>query len=393
MGDIRDIFFEVPKNSSLEALESYGDGFTQWQRGCNWWIGDLARYCEAWYPDTWHQVFPEWISPDLVARCKAVASAYPNEEDRNPLATWTVHMQNGRQDDRIQRVQAHVDAGRTSDEARKADATERRDSTHPRWLLAVDVNYHLHRHWHSGAGVEAASQVAGWVDRTTKRLKEKGLTDVLCCFDSTRNFRKELTARWEHKYKPRPKKEPELIEQLTLVRDLLEGHGFCCVAIDDFEADDVMASAAKQFDGRVSLLTQDKDLRQCLSDRCNILLDVKWQEDEMSGDQVPEYQWLSAKQHTDATGVSPDRWPSYQAIAGDNVDGIKGVVGIGTKGATDLIREFGSVSATIHAAKDGDERITQKQRGALIDFEIRADITRQLVTLRTDLELPTDTRI
>lgn len=379
---------------TIEEAESFGRGLVEQQRDVMFQLGDLARYCEARWPDTWHQVIPEYASPGMIARAAGVARAYPKESDRTTDATYTQYMQAAGKPDRLKVLESFIDRGLTSDEARRADASERKDASHPRWMAAFDVHYHTHRYWFSGAGVEAAAQVAGWVDRTTTRLKDKGLTDVLCCFDSPRNFRKELTSDWEDKYKGnRGPKEPELVQQLTLVRELLEGNGFCCVALDGFEADDVMASAASQFDGRVTLVTQDKDLKQCLSDRCNILLDVKWQEDELSCTSIPEYKWLSAKQHTEETGVSPDRWPSYQAIAGDSVDGIKGVAGIGTKGAADLIQRFGSVTVAIQAAKDGDERIRPKQRKALIDFEPLFDITWQLVTLRTDLELPTNTRI
>jgi 5'-3' exonuclease len=377
----------------IQQLESFGTEIVGMQKGIMWWLGDCASYAARRFPDTWEQCFPVGVSPGLIARAKGVAEAYPSENDRNPLATWTIHAQNAGKSDRIERVQAHVDAGRTSDEARKADANERKDTDRPRWLLAVDVNYHLHRMWHSGAGVEAAMQVAGWVERTAKRLQEKGLTDVACCFDSNRNFRKDLTADWEDKYKPRPPKDPELVQQLTLVYELLEGRGFCCAVRHGFEADDVMASAASQFGGRVTLLTQDKDLRQCLSDRCNILLDVEWTNDETSGEMLPEYKWLSAKQHTEETAIRPDQWTEYQTLCGDSVDGIKGAAGIGTKGAADLIQEFGTAAGAIQAANDGDERIKPRKREALIAFEELADVTRQLVTLRTDLELPTATRI
>ncbi len=394
MSRLRKRFLDC-KDLTIEEVESFGHGLAEQQRDVMFQLGDLARYCEATYPDIWHQVFPEWTSPGLVDRCKGVTKAYPAEADRQIDATYSIYMQNANRPDRIQRVQSHVDDGHTSDEARKADSTERRDATHPRWMLAFDIHYYLHAHFHSGAAVEAASQVAGWVDRTAKRLKDKGLTDVLCCFDSPNSFRKKLTEDWDDKYKGnRGPKEPELVQQLTLVRELLEGHGFCCLALDGFEADDLMASAASQFDGKVTLVTKDKDLRQCLSGgRCNILLDIVWQEDEMSGDQEPEYMWLDAKKHSDETGVLPGLWAFYQAICGDSVDGIKGVSGIGKKGAADLVQQFGSVATVIQAAKDDDERIKPRQRQALIDFEEQADITRQLVTLRTDLELPTSTRI
>jgi len=382
-------YFEC-EGLTIEQAEAFGNEFAKMQRDIMFWIADLARYSETRWPDTHCQVWPEGISVGMLSRASGVGQAYPNKEDRQFEATYTQYMQAAGKRNRLEVLAAIAEEGLTSDESRKELPDT---SSRPRWLLAVDVNYHLHSMWHSGAGVEAAMQVAGWVERTAKRLQAKGLTDVACCFDSPGNFRKELTADLEDKYKPRPPKDPELVQQLTLVRELLEGHGFCCAAVHGFEADDVMASYAANFGDRVTLLTRDKDLKQCLSDRCNLLLDVKWTSDETSGEMMPEYKWLSAKQHTEDTGIRPDQWAEYQAICGDNVDGIKGVPGIGTKGAADLIQAFGTVAGVIQAAKDDDERITQKKREAIIAFEERADVTRQLVTLRTDLELPTNTRI
>jgi 5'-3' exonuclease len=394
---LRPQFFDVPTNSTQESLQGHGTSFAELQRGINWWIGDLARYAEARWPDTWHQVFPEWISPGLVDRCKAVAKAYPNEEDRNPDCTYTQHMQLANKPDRKKLLEEVARNGLTSDESRKTtqEASEAGTDEPPvaRWLLAVDVNYHLHRHWFSGAGVEAATRVSEWIQRTVERLTEKGLTDVACCFDSQRNFRKELTAEWEAKYKDRPPKDPELVQQLQLVGELLTQAGFRCVTVDGFESDDVLASYAAQFDGRVTILTQDKDLKQALSESCNMLLDVEWEEDQTSGDMLPTYKWLSAKQHTETTGLRPDQWPDYQAIWGDTVDGIKGAPGIGEKGAKDLILEFGTVDAVIQAAREEDERIKPKKREALLQLAGQLDTVRQLVTMRTDVRVPMDTRI
>lgn len=378
---------------TIEEAEQYGTELAKLQRDIMFWCADLARYAEARWPDTHQQIWPEWVSPGMVSRASGVGKAYPQEKDREAEATYTVYMQNSNRPDRIARVQAHVDAGRTSDEARAADQAERAEDNRPRWLLAVDVNYFLHRFWFSGAGVEAAVGVAQWVQRTVARLKDKGLTDVACCFDAPTNHRKELTASWEDKYKDRPPKDPELVQQLRLVCELLDGYGFECVARQGMEADDVMASFAAQFEGRITLLTQDKDLRQALSDHCNVLLDVEWTEDETSGEMLPDYKWLSAKQHTEATGIRPDQWTEFQTLAGDSVDGIKGAPGIGEVGATDLIREFGTAEAVIEAAKAENEKIKPSKRKALIEFEPKLSVTRQLVTLKTDLPIPATTRI
>lgn len=376
----------------MEELQSYGMGFAGWQRDAYWMIGDLAKYAESRWPEIWHQVFPEWVSPGLVDRCKAVAKAYPNEEDRNPFCSWTQHMREAGKPDRKELLEAIANEGLTTDESRKAAKTAE-PGGRKRWLLAVDVNYFLHRFWYSGSGVEAAKQVSDWIGRTVERLKAKGFTDCVACFDGPNNFRKKLTAEWEDQYKPRPPKEPELIQQLQLVRQLIHDSGIRCVTVDGFEADDLMASYAAQFEGRVTILSQDKDLKQCLNERVNMLLDIQWEQDPTSGDMMPAYQWLSAKQHTETSGIRPDQWAEFQAIWGDNVDGIKGAIGIGEAGAKALMQQFDTLDAVIEAARADDEQIKPKKREALLQLAARLDVVRQLVTLRTDIDVPGDTRI
>lgn len=374
---------------TLQEAQEYGEWFAKLQRDIMFYIGDLARVAERKWPDTHQQIWPEWVSPGLISRAAGVCRAYPTEADRQHECTYSQYMQNAGKPDRHERLQAIVDAGLTTDESRKADQQERAT----RWCLAIDVNYFLHRFWYSGANVEAAAGVASWIQRTVERLKEKGLTDVACCFDSKVNNRKELTTEWDDKYKDRPKKDPELAQQLNLVHELLKGHGFACVSVEGYEGDDCMASIAKQFPGNVTLMTQDKDVRQCLSDKCNMLLDVEWVQDPTSAEMIPQYKWLSAKQHTEETGIPPKMWTEYQAIMGDSTDGIKGAVGIGQKGAADLVKLFGMVESAIEAAKNGDDRIPAKKRQALIDFEQKLEVTRKLVTLVDSLEIPSTTRV
>jgi 5'-3' exonuclease len=389
------------KDLTPAEAERLGEAIATIARDVQFWAGDLARYSEARWPDTHHQCWPAWVSPGMLARTAGVCRAYPKEADRQHECTYSQFLQVAGKPDR-QKLLAEM-VGLTTDESR---ATQRGDGPtvpktepeagslpSPRWLLAIDVNYFLHRFWHSGAGVEAAGGVASWVTRTVARLKEKGLTDVACCFDAPDNHRKALTKDWEDGYKQRPPKDPELAQQLNLVRDLLQKANLACVSVEGMEADDVMASYAKQFEGKITLLTQDKDCRQSLSGKCNILLDVTWSEDDTSGEHLPDYKWLTAKTHTETTGIPPEKWVDYQTIMGDNCDGIRGVEGIGQKGAADLVKEFGTVEAVIAAAKAGAASITPKKREAIVAFEPKLEVTRKLVTLRDNLTVPSTTRI
>jgi flagellar biosynthesis GTPase FlhF len=112
---------EIAPNTPLEEFETWLGLLLECQRDVLWQIGDLALAVERQHPHTFHQAFPEWVSPDLIERCKAVSKAYAPHE-RNILATWTIHMQNAKRPDRVALVDAAVDAGQTSDENRKNPA-------------------------------------------------------------------------------------------------------------------------------------------------------------------------------------------------------------------------------------------------------------------------------
>jgi DNA polymerase-1 len=209
-----------------------------------------------------------------------------------------------------------------------------------------------------------------------------------------------LTEGWENKYKPRSEKDSDIVGQLRLVEQLLKDSNIQTVSLPDMEADDVMASYAKQFAGKVTLLTGDKDMRQCLSGKCNILKDVTWEQHQETGQFVPKYDWVSAKAHvetgmtynsTKIAGITPEQWPHFQALVGDSTDGIKGCEGIGAKGAMKLILDHGSVQGVIAACKDNNADLSEIKRLAVLDFEEIANAMLLLTTLVTDLKVPEPT--
>ncbi|MFO7900233.1 MAG: hypothetical protein R6V58_14380, partial [Planctomycetota bacterium] len=67
------------KGLTQEQAESYGTGLIDTQKGLYWWIGDAARYAKdvLHLGDNYSQIFPANTSPGLIARCEAVARAYP----------------------------------------------------------------------------------------------------------------------------------------------------------------------------------------------------------------------------------------------------------------------------------------------------------------------------
>ena len=391
----------------LEEFEIWLQVLIEQHRAINWRIGDLVNAVQRQYPPVWEQAIPLGVSPDMISRYSGVASAY-KLDDRNGDANWTIHAQNAKNPDRLSVVQAHVDAGHTSDEARKTPVTvaevvpepvvEQEPEDTNRWLLCVDISYYINRQFPK-SGATTAVDVCGWLARLILHLVEtKNLTDVVVCFDGPNNHRKKLTEGWEFPYKDkRTEKDTELVVQLNAIPDRLKELNIPCVKLDGFEADDVMASYAAQFPGKVTLMTADKDLRQCLSPKCNILRDVSWEENTDTGQHLRTFDWVSAKKHFEdgvtyggvkAAGITPEQWPHYQAIAGDPVDEIKGCIGIGGKGALDLIHAHGTVQGVIQACKDGTANLTPKKVDAVLDFEPFAETTLLLTTMRKDLPVP-----
>lgn len=437
----------VLPRTDLEDFQKVCEYVCVLQRAINWWIGDLAAAAERQHPTTHFQAWPEWASPDMIARCKAISEAY-SETERNLYATWTTHMHLAKRPDRVEAVQLAVEDGLTSDAVRKnppqpvveeekveevveqeAPAeTQEQTVEEPKppaepelWLMVVDVNYLVVRAYASGMGIEAANTVVQWLLRLIERLRPMpfGLTDVVCAMDSTTNHRKTLTAEWEAGYKNRTKKTPDLVEQLQLAPQLLAKHNLPVVSLEGMEADDIMASYAKQFPGRVTLFSGDKDMRQCLSANCNILDSVKWEEHPETGNQVPVYNWIIREykppadnptkekppnvschmtdgdiyNSTHIVGITPELWSHFQALCGDSVDNIKGCPGIGAKKAMELILAHGTMQAVIAACKDGTADLSAKDRMSVLDFESVSEVMLKLTTLRTDLPVPMTTRL
>lgn len=411
----------IRHDTTIEELSQRAELACIDQRGVNWWIGDYALAAERLFGELAPQVWPEWMSPDHIARCKAVSAAYPLE-DRNIHATWTTHYHYTKMLDRVKLVQAAVDAGLTSDEARKATSLPAEEESpaespkeaampaepakpsppaaKPGWLLAVDANYYV-RSRYEREGLECISSFVKWFDKTLAALRGLGLSDLVFCFDSPVNFRKELTVGWDSPYKNRSTKSEELVEVLNDLPVVLERRGGLVVRIHGFEADDLMASYAHQFPGRVTLLVKDKDLRQCLVDkRVNILENVRWEMNEHNK-LMPVYDWANYSDHMEGckygsstvSGITPDLWPHFQAIAGDPVDDISGVVGIGPTYAQALVTAHGTVQEVLQAAHAKQVKLSEKLLAKLLAWEPFAETTVKLTTMRKDLELPWNTRI
>ena len=201
----------------------------------------------------------------------------------------------------------------------------------------------------------------------------RDLEPDMCCvaLDSkTPTFRKEMYPPYKaHRSEP----DAEMLEQLPYFEPLIKAFGICGIRVDGVEADDIIATLAKQYrdDAKITIVSSDKDLMQLLGGSVYMLDTMKSK--TMDPDSVRE-----------KFGVGPDKVIEVQALIGDSSDNIPGVPGVGPKTAEKLINQFGSLE---NLYKNLDEVPQDKLRQKLADNEEQAFLSQQLVTLKQDVPL------
>ena len=212
--------------------------------------------------------------------------------------------------------------------------------------------------------------VHGFTTMLMKLIDDTDADHIAVIFDSARKtFRNDIYPDYKAHRPPPP---DDLIPQFDLVRQATRALNVACVDMPGFEADDLIATyatLAKQQGAEVTVVSSDKDLMQ-LVDEHVIMFDAM-KNKEIRHDQVME-----------KFGVGPDRVIEVQALAGDSSDNVPGVPGIGLKTAALLINEYGDMESVLAHAEDVKQ---PKRRQSLIDHADDARISKELVTLKTDV--------
>jgi len=252
----------------------------------------------------------------------------------------------------------------------------------PRHVYLVDGSGFIFRAYHAlppltrpdGTPVGA---VLGFSNMLLKLLQETDADHLAVVFDSARTtFRNRI---YEAYKAHRPEPPADLVPQFKLVRDATDAFNICRIERPDYEADDLIATYAKEAvkeGATVTIVSSDKDLMQLVSERIGMLDPIK---------QRP----IGAAEVREKFGVGPDRVVDVQALCGDSVDNVPGVPGIGVKTAAELINTYGDLETLL--AKAGEIK-QPKRRQALLDFAEQARISKRLVKLDDEapLSVPLD---
>jgi len=176
--------------------------------------------------------------------------------------------------------------------------------------------------------------------------------------------------------------EPDTLgPQIPVLLDLLDLFGFPMVGVDDYEADDLIATFSNQEQGPIHIVTGDRDLFQLVDDKRKVR--VIYLAKGFSQQEVVDLKWIQNKY-----GIPGERYALFAMIRGDTSDGLPGVRGIGEKGAAVIANAFTTIEEALSAAKADDDRLTPLLRKRLIEGSEYIAIAPKLVHCALDVPLP-----
>ena len=243
-------------------------------------------------------------------------------------------------------------------------------------LYLIDGSGYIFRAYHALPPLTRKSDglpvgaVQGFCNMLWKLLKETNAghkpTHLAVIFDhSSKSFRNDIYPEYKAH---RPEAPADLRPQFGLIRQATRAFNVACVEQANYEADDLIATYARQAveaGATCRIVSSDKDLMQLI--RPGVAL-----YDTMKDREVGEPEVL------EKFGVTPDKVVDIQSLAGDSVDNVPGVPGIGVKTAAQLITEYGDLETLLARAPEIKQ---QKRRENLIQFADQARISKKLVTL------------
>src|SRR5687768_4362532 len=248
----------------------------------------------------------------------------------------------------------------------------------PPRLFLIDGSSQMYRAYHamrggglSGPGGKTTHAVYIFVTMLRKLMEDHSPQYIAASFDMPgRTFRSDLATDYKANRAPMP---PDLAEQIPWVHEACRAMGVPILTSERYEADDVIGTLAVKAVAagfEVAIVTGDKDFFQLVHDGLKVY------------NPKEDGYWFDAEGVKEKFGVRPEQVVDVLSLMGDSIDNIKGVPGIGEKGARDLIATYGDLESLLAHATE----ITNKRyREGLLNHADDARQSRELARIRTDV--------
>ena len=176
--------------------------------------------------------------------------------------------------------------------------------------------------------------------------------------------------------------EPDtLAPQIPVLLDLLEAFGIATFGVDDYEADDVIATLSKKEVGPIRIVTGDRDLFQLVDDKKDVK--VVYLAKGLTNHDLVDLTWITNKYE-----IPGDRYALFAMIRGDASDGLPGLKGIGEKGAALLANTYPDLDSVLSAARKADDQLKPALIKRILESQDYAGIAPTLVNCALDVPVP-----
>ncbi|MFP4344669.1 MAG: DNA polymerase I [Anaerolineales bacterium] len=218
---------------------------------------------------------------------------------------------------------------------------------------------------------ELTNAVYGFSTMLLGVLKDEEPDYVVVTFDKGPSFRVRVYADYKAH---RDKMPDEMREQMERIRDLVRAFSIPIVEHEDFEADDLLGTLARQAEEQgvdVVIVTGDRDALQLVDEHVTVLT---------SGRRFSDTLYYTPEKVRAKYGLEPEQIVDLKALMGDSSDNIPGVKGVGEKGGTKMLQKYGSLEGVLAHI----EELSTRYRNALSEQQEQARLSRRLSRIICD---------
>jgi DNA polymerase-1 len=246
-------------------------------------------------------------------------------------------------------------------------------------LVLIDGSSYLYRAYHalpklSNSAGEPTGALHGVLTMINKLVREQPAGHIAVVFDAPgKTFRDEMYAEYKANRPPMP---DDLRDQVEPLIEAVRAMGLPLLRVEGVEADDVIGTLCRRSADRglnVLVSTVDKDMAQLVDDRVTLV-------NTMTGKLLDRD---NVKRKFD---VFPEQIIDYLALVGDSSDNIPGVPRVGAKTAAKWLNQYPTADDIIENADDIGGKVGESLREHIEQLKL----SRELATIRQDLDLPTE---
>ncbi|MBF8251885.1 MAG: 5'-3' exonuclease [Actinobacteria bacterium] len=229
--------------------------------------------------------------------------------------------------------------------------------------------------------------IRGYIDMTARLISIYKPDRLVACLDGDwrPSWRVELFPEYKAnrlEAEGEEEEEPEtLTPQIPILLDLLDLFGIPVVGVDDYEADDVMATYAEMEKGPIRIVTGDRDLFQMVDDKRDIKV-------VYLAKGISQHDLVDLKYVSDRYQIPGERYALFAMFRGDPSDGLPGVRGIGEKGAALIANNFANVDDVLAGAHGAHESLSPALAKKIIAGSDYLKIAPTVVQVARNVSLP-----